>query len=60
MCIRDRVSTVVWPVEYGLWANIPHMAIFFGIGVYARPAIEAIGRRPVVTLVAGVLSLIHI
>lgn len=48
------VSTVVWPVEYGLWANIPHMAIFFGIGVYARPAIEAIGRRPVVTLVAGV------
>ncbi|QQS01848.1 MAG: acyltransferase family protein [Austwickia sp.] len=50
------LSTNLWPVEMGLWANIPHMAIYFAIGVYAKPAIEAIGARPALALAGGVGS----
>lgn len=49
-------STVIWPVEVGLWANIPHMAVYFAIGVHARPAIEAIGRHPLLALAGGVVT----
>lgn len=48
-------TTAIWPVEMGLWANVPHMAIYFAIGVYARPTVEGIGRHPLAALVGGVV-----
>ena len=48
-------TTAIWPVEVGLWANIPHMAIYFALGVHARPAVEAIGRHPLTTALAGIV-----
>lgn len=49
-------STAAWPVEAGLWANIPHLAIYFALGVHAEPAIRAVGRSPLAALVGGVVT----
>ncbi|WP_116115495.1 acyltransferase family protein [Austwickia chelonae] len=39
-------SSLIWSVENGLWANIPHLAFFFGVGVYARQGMALVNRHP--------------
>ncbi|MBW3086688.1 hypothetical protein KEM60_02917 [Austwickia sp. TVS 96-490-7B] len=47
MFLLGWVSSSLWTVDEGLWANIPHLAIFFAMGVYARPAVALLTRHPV-------------
>lgn len=60
LAVVGWISTALWPADLGLWANIPHYAVFFAIGAHSGRAIEAIGRRPMPALAgsaaaAGVL-----
>lgn len=50
------VTTELFPVGDGLWANIPHLAIYFALGVHARAAIETIGRHALIATTAGIVT----